>query len=96
MATVLLSGQYRKRMRINHRGHIGSVIGHEVHNQQRQEYDLKLYRDYFLQRPTYPGKFFQQRFRMRRSLYLRIAQSVEEHDNYFVQKGNAVRALGFS
>jgi hypothetical protein len=32
---------------------------------------------------------------MRRSLYLRIAQEVEEHDNYFVQK-NDVGALGFS
>jgi hypothetical protein len=33
---------------------------------------------------------------MRCSLYLRIAQAVEEHDNYFVQRRNAAGALGFS
>jgi hypothetical protein len=33
---------------------------------------------------------------MRRSLYLRIAQAVEEHDNYFLQRRNAVGAHGFS
>jgi hypothetical protein len=33
MAMVLLIGQ--KRIRMNHRGRIGSVIGHEVHNRQR-------------------------------------------------------------
>jgi hypothetical protein len=33
---------------------------------------------------------------MRRSLYLRIAKAIEEHDNYFVQKRNAAGALGFS
>jgi hypothetical protein len=96
MATVLLIGQYRKRIRMNHRGCIGSVIGHEVHNRQRQEYDLKLYQDYFSEHPTYPGKFFRRCFRMRCSLYLRIARAVEEHDNYFVQRRNAAGALGFS
>jgi hypothetical protein len=43
---------------MNHRGPIGLVIGHEVHNRQMHEYDLKLYRDYFLERRAYPGKFF--------------------------------------
>jgi hypothetical protein len=35
MAMVLLISQYWKRIRMNHRGRIGSVIGHEVHNRQR-------------------------------------------------------------
>jgi hypothetical protein len=83
-------------MRLKRTTRQGSVIGHEVHNRQRQEYDLKLYRDYFSECPTYPGKFFRRRFRMRRSLYLRIAHAVEEHDNYFVQRRNAAGALGFS
>jgi hypothetical protein len=33
---------------------------------------------------------------MRHSLYLRISQAVEEHDNYFVQRRNVAGALGFS
>jgi hypothetical protein len=32
---------------MNHRGRIGLIIGYGVHNRQRQEYDLKLYQDYF-------------------------------------------------
>jgi hypothetical protein len=75
---------------------IGSVIGHEVHNRQSQDYDMRLYRDYFSKRPTYPDKFFRHRFRMRRSLFLRIARAVEEHDNYFVQRRNDAGALNFS
>jgi hypothetical protein len=35
MATALLIGQNQKRMRMNHRGRIGSVIGHKIHNPQR-------------------------------------------------------------
>jgi hypothetical protein len=58
MTTVLLIGQYQKRIRMNHRGCISSVIGHDVHNHQRQEYDLKLYRNYFSECPIYPDKFF--------------------------------------
>jgi hypothetical protein len=33
------------------RCHLGSVVRHEVYDQTRQEYDLKLYWDYFLERP---------------------------------------------
>jgi hypothetical protein len=33
---------------------------------------------------------------MRRSIFIRIAQVVEEHDNYFVQRRNVAGALSFS
>uniref|UniRef100_J3M7M3 Myb-like domain-containing protein n=1 Tax=Oryza brachyantha TaxID=4533 RepID=J3M7M3_ORYBR len=36
------------------------------------------------------------RFRMRRHVFLRILNVVEEHDNYFVQKRNAADTLGLS
>jgi hypothetical protein len=32
MVTVLLIGQYQKRMQMNRTCRIGSVIGHEIHN----------------------------------------------------------------
>jgi hypothetical protein len=32
MATIVLIGQYRKRMRMNHIGRHGSFFGHEVHD----------------------------------------------------------------
>ncbi|XP_034586698.2 uncharacterized protein [Setaria viridis] len=36
------------------------------------------------------------RFRMRRTLFVRIWNAVEQHDEYFVQKRNAVGVLGLS
>jgi hypothetical protein len=72
-STLVLIGRYRKRLQMKPRGYFGSVVGHEVHNWSRQEYDMKLYRDYFSKHPTYPGKFFRRCFGMIRSLYLRIA-----------------------
>jgi hypothetical protein len=62
MVSIILIGQYRKRRRLESIGHQSSVIGHEVHNQQRQDYDMRLYWDYFFERPTYPGNFFMRRF----------------------------------
>jgi hypothetical protein len=59
-----LIGQYRKRLQMKPIGRIGSVVGHEVHDRSRQEYDMKLYRDYFCERTTYPRKFFRRCFRM--------------------------------
>jgi hypothetical protein len=55
MASLVLIGRYQKRLQIKPRGCLGSVVGHEVHDQSRQEYDMKLYWDYFSDCPTYPG-----------------------------------------
>jgi hypothetical protein len=35
MVSIVLIGQYRKRMRLKRTTRQGSVIGHEVHNRQR-------------------------------------------------------------
>jgi hypothetical protein len=61
-----------------------------------KKYDMKLYRDYFSDCPAYPDKFFRRSFRMRRTLYLRIAQTVKEHDTYFVQIRNVAGAFELS
>jgi hypothetical protein len=92
---LVLIGQYQKRIKLELTSCEGSVIGHEVHNRQRQDYDMRLYQDYFCERPTHPRKFFRRRFQMRWSLFIWIAQVVEEHDDYFIQRRNDVRALGF-
>jgi hypothetical protein len=36
------------------------------------------------------------RFRMRRTLFIRVLNDVEQHDEYFVQKRNATGKLGLS
>jgi hypothetical protein len=94
--TLVLIGQYQKRLQMKPRGHLDSIFGHEVHNRSRQEYNMKLYQDYFSKYPMYPDKFFRRHFRMRRSLYLHISWAIGEHGNYFVQRRNAAEALRFS
>ena len=42
----------------------------------------RLYDDYFAKEPVYPPKLFRRRFRMRRSLFLRILSTVEVHEPY--------------
>ncbi|XP_028096218.1 uncharacterized protein LOC114296126 [Camellia sinensis] len=44
----------------------------------------------------YPPKLFRRRFRMNRSLFLRIKSEVEAYEPYFVQKRNGARVLGLS
>ena len=56
----------------------------------------KLYDDYFAEELVYPPKLFRRRFRMRRSLFLRILSKVEAHEPYFIQKRNVVKKLGLS
>jgi len=55
-----------------------------------------IFRDYFADPCIYNNKPFRRRFRMSKSLFLRIVAAVESHDDYFRQKPNAVGALGAS
>ncbi|XP_020271943.1 uncharacterized protein LOC109847109 [Asparagus officinalis] len=75
---------------------IGSVPGHLVINRGREEGNSRLYHDYFSDNPTYGANLFRRRFRMHRSLFLRIVEVVREHDNFFVQKMDGVSKLGLS
>ena len=76
-----LTSQHKHRRYID-RNHL---VGHR-----------KLYDDYFVEELVYPPKLFRRRFRMRRSLFLRILSTVEVHEPYFIQKRNAVKKLGLS
>ena len=46
----------------------------------------RIMRDYFEDNPVYNDKLFRRRFRMRRRLFLRIVDAVEDHDGYFTQR----------
>ena len=53
-------------------------------------------KDYFAEVPTYPAHLFRRRYRMRRSLFVRIVEACEQNCHYFVQRRNAAGLLGFS
>ncbi|XP_052172115.1 uncharacterized protein LOC127788034 [Diospyros lotus] len=76
--------------------HGGSVLNHRVINLNKAEGHERLYRDYYADSPTCPSQLFHRRFRMHRSLFLRIQAAIETHDQYFVQRFDVVEVLGLS
>nr|XP_023889926.1 uncharacterized protein LOC112001981 [Quercus suber] len=56
----------------------------------------RLYLDYFADTPIYPPNLFRRRFRMSRSLFLRIQSAVETYEPYFIQKRDNSQRLGLS
>ncbi|XP_039780809.1 uncharacterized protein LOC120648121 [Panicum virgatum] len=95
----LIEGSKRNKRKKNFRG---SLPGR--HSVQRGILEGNLgggvmmvyFRDYFVDPCVYNNKHFRRRFRMSISLFLRIIDAVESHDDYFCQKPNAVGALGGS
>ncbi|EHS62875.1 uncharacterized protein PGTG_21248 [Puccinia graminis f. sp. tritici CRL 75-36-700-3] len=73
----------------------GSTPGRREINRNRLEGHQRLYEDYFSEDAIYPDYLFRRRFRMRRSLFLRIVEDIQEADRYFVQKRDAAGRLGF-
>ncbi|XP_019194852.1 PREDICTED: uncharacterized protein LOC109188679 [Ipomoea nil] len=76
--------------------HGGSTFGHRVIHRDREEADRRLWNDYFSEYPKYSEAMFRRRFRMSRNLFLRIANAVKGHDNYFVQRKDRIGRLGLS
>ncbi|XP_019170546.1 PREDICTED: putative nuclease HARBI1 [Ipomoea nil] len=76
--------------------HGGSISGHRVIHRDREDGDRRLHADYFSENPKYNEAIFRRRFRMSRNLFLRIANAVAEHDNYFVQRRDTIGRLGLS
>ncbi|KAL4592541.1 hypothetical protein LXL04_005541 [Taraxacum kok-saghyz] len=61
----------------------------------RADAEQRLFRDYFAENPTYPEYKFRRRFRMRKSLFLKIVGDMEASHDYFKQRRNASGMLGF-
>ncbi|KAL5794735.1 hypothetical protein ACOSP7_003329 [Xanthoceras sorbifolium] len=74
----------------------GSIPSHNMIHRGREEAAHNLWADYFAENPRYNELMFRRRFRMGQSLFLRIANEVERHDNYFVQRRNGLGRLGLS
>ncbi|XP_010468495.1 PREDICTED: putative nuclease HARBI1 [Camelina sativa] len=65
-------------------------------DRQREEGHERLWNDYFSDNPTYTTKQFRRRFRMNKSLFLRIVNRLSEEVPYFKPKKDATFRNGFS
>ncbi|ETN17200.1 hypothetical protein PPTG_21630 [Phytophthora nicotianae INRA-310] len=75
----------------------GSSTGRSANvDREAVEGHRRLVQDYFAENAIYNAQTFRRRFRMRRSLYLRVVSAVETHDRYFQQRRDATGKLGFS
>lgn len=56
----------------------------------------RLFEDYFADDCNYPPSYFRRRYRMRRSLFLRIVDRLGEYSPYFTQRVDALNRASFS
>ncbi|XP_048611876.1 uncharacterized protein LOC111211738 [Brassica napus] len=84
--------------------YIDSVI-HGHHNKSkrrayieraREQRHNQLWNDYFNDNPTYPPEMFRRRFRMNKSLFLRIVERISNEVPYFQQRRTACGRNGLS
>ncbi|XP_010495651.1 PREDICTED: uncharacterized protein LOC104772772 [Camelina sativa] len=76
--------------------HGGSVQGCSFIHRDRENAHYRLFSDYFSENPVYNDAMFRRRYRMSRSLFLRIINAVEDYDNYFTQRRDTFGRLGLS
>ena len=56
----------------------------------------RLLNDYFVENPIYDETLFRRRFRLSRPLFLRILHTLQQHNDYFVQRRNVANTVGLS
>ncbi|XP_048605177.1 uncharacterized protein LOC125582478 [Brassica napus] len=84
--------------------YIDSVVNAQTNKPKRRSYiererevgHKQLWKDYFAENPTYQPEMFRRRFRMNKTLFLRIVQSLSTELPYFQQRRNAHGRLGLS
>ena len=74
----------------------GSTVGSLCIPRNRHLGNEMLMQDYFAENPTYPPHLFRRRYRMRRSLFVKIVQACEANCRYFTQRRNVAGLKGFS
>ncbi|KAH7859286.1 hypothetical protein Vadar_034131 [Vaccinium darrowii] len=98
MQMVMASSYQQMQMRHNQQqgGYVGSVSGQSFIRRDRAAANERIHSDYFSEDPLFNEKIFRQRFRMAKPLFERILTQLQQHDDYFVQKPDAVGAAGLS
>ena len=81
--------EHRKRRR-------GSTVRRLCIPRNHHRGNEMLMQDYFTENPTYPPHLFRRRYRMHRSLFVKLVQACEAKCRYFTQRRNAAGLKGFS
>ncbi|OEL15091.1 hypothetical protein BAE44_0023890 [Dichanthelium oligosanthes] len=74
----------------------GSVPGHIVIDRDHGTGHVRIIADYFNDNPVYTYYHFRRRYRMRRSLFLRIMAAVTQRDEWFLCRPDATGKMGLS
>ena len=74
----------------------GSTVGREFVWHDREHCHDLLYKDYFVESPTYGPIKFRRRFRMRRELFRSIVDAMVHFDPWFTQRPDATGGMGLS
>ena len=93
MVVVLAIKEHDERHKKRRRG---SKVGRLCIPRNRHIGNELLMQDYFARYPTYPAHLFRRRYRMRRSLFVKIVQACEANSRFFTRRRNAAGLLGFS
>ncbi|XP_024006867.1 uncharacterized protein LOC112083387 [Eutrema salsugineum] len=88
--------QYLLNQQSNNETHDNSVRRRAFIHRDRESAHERLFNDYFSETPLYNDAMYRRRSRMSRSLFLRIINAVESHDNYFTQRRDTTGRLGLS
>ena len=74
----------------------GNRISRQYRYRDRVSGHSRMLNDYFVENPVYDETLFRRRFRLNRSLFLRILHTLQQHNDYFVQRRNAANTVGLS
>ena len=69
-------------------------INRQYRYRDRVNDNTRLLNDYFVENPVYDETLFRRRFPLSRSLFIRILHTLQQHNNYFVQRRNAANTIG--
>eukprot|EP00267_Zea_mays_P054608 XP_020407859.1 uncharacterized protein LOC109945887 [Zea mays] len=86
----------RRRRARNERRHGGSIPGRVRIHRDHMSGDARIRADYFGAQPVYTDAQFHRRFRMRRHVFERLIDVVQQVDPYFIQRPNCAGEIGLS
>ncbi|XP_008663118.1 uncharacterized protein [Zea mays] len=86
----------RRRRAHNECRHGGSIPGRVRIHRDHMSGDARIRADYFGANPVYTDAQFRRRFRMRRHVFERLVDVVQQVDPYFIQRPNCAGEIGLS